>query len=78
MKNIYVSVMITNYSKYYRRHDCYLYEYADGKETMRKLDYHHACKLMWELVLAGGTRTYRANMFDPSIADVEVNYFTRS
>jgi len=65
-KNIYISVDITDYGNGFI--NCVLLQSIDDGELERtQLDENHANKLMWELVKAGGKRSYRSNYLDPTI-----------
>ena len=78
MKRIYMSLSMTQYSLKGMEPDCDLYQQIDDEPaTNIKLSYAEACKLMWELVLAGATRIYRSNTFNPSISYVEISLWTR-
>lgn len=75
MKRIYMSLSISFYSRGLAP-DCRFYEMIDDKEmTVRKLTLAEAQKLQWELVKAGATRTYRSNMFNNAMSDVDVDYW---
>ena len=76
MKHIYMAVSITRYSHKGMDPDCDLYQKIDdGEMTHSKLDFETACRMMWELKLAGGERKVTVNMFNPSISEVEVSYW---
>ena len=78
MKHIYMSLCISTYSNPRLAPDCTLYERVDnGEMTSRKLSYNEARKMQWELVKAGATRTFVANMFNNAIANVDVDYWAR-
>jgi len=78
MKQIYMSLSIGQYSYRGMKPECNLYQKIDGEPmTCTKLDYADACRIMWELVLAGATRKYEANMFNSSISHVDVTLWTR-
>lgn len=76
MNRIYMSIMISYWSNPKLTPDCIFYEAVDGgKMTRRELTLDEARKLQWELVKAGATRTFSTNMFNPKIAQVDVNYW---
>lgn len=78
MKRIYMSLSIAQYNLKGMEPNCDLYQQIDDEPaTDIKLSYAEACKLMWELVLAGATRTYASNYFNPAISYVEVSLWTR-
>lgn len=77
MKRIYMSLSMTQYNHKGMEPDCTLYQHIDDEPaTSTKLSYTEACKLMWELVLAGATRAYASNYFNPSISYVEISLWT--
>lgn len=65
-KEIYISVGITEYGN--GNIDCSLCQQVDdGELDVKQIDQLRACKLMWELVLAGGHRNVRVNYLDRNI-----------
>ena len=78
MNHIYMSVMISYWSDPKRTPDCIFFEAVDGGEiTRRELTHDEARRLQWELVKAGATRTFSTNMFNPKIAQVDIDYWAR-
>lgn len=78
MKSIFINIVITEYGTKDLEPYCRYWECIDcGEMTRRKLTKEEACKLMWELKLAGGTRTISTNKYDPSISYCEVQYWAR-
>lgn len=67
MKNeIYMSVMILNYGD--GKELCQFAQQIDDDELeVKEIPHAEACRLMWELVLAGGKRDFGINMFDRTI-----------
>lgn len=77
-KEIYISVSIVKYtdSGYAR---CEMVQSVDdGPLESTKLDELHANKLIWELVKAGGRRSYRANYLNKAIVTQEAYIFLPS
>ena len=76
-KEIYISVDITEYGN--GNIDCFLCQQVDdGELEMERIDQARACKLMWELVLAGGRRSVRVNSLDRNIVCREAYIFLPS
>ena len=77
MKHVYMSLSITLY-RYNHRYDCTLWERIDdGKMTSRQLTLEEAQRIQWELLKAGATRTFRPNLFDNAMSQVDVDYWAR-
>ena len=65
-KEIYISIGITDFGN--GTIDCdMLQQVDDGPLESTKLTETQANKLIWELVKAGGKRSYRANYLDKTI-----------
>lgn len=77
-KEIYINVNITKYTDTgYTR--CELVQSVDdGPLESTKLDELHAHKLIWELVKAGGRRSYHANYLDNTIVVQDAYVFLPS
>ena len=66
MNEIYISVSITTYSN--GSISCRMAQSVnDGPLEITELEEQHAHKLIWELVKAGGRRSYHANYLNHSI-----------
>ncbi len=65
-KEIYISVEIVDFGNGDVRCDM-LQSVDDGPLEATKLDINKAHKLIWELVLAGGKRSYSTNYFNRKI-----------
>lgn len=80
---MYISIEITHFhgsklAPNYRFCHCNYYEQIEGEPmTARELDLETARKLQWELLLAGGERSYHSNIFEPGIFSSEVKYYSR-
>lgn len=73
-KEIWMNISITNYGN--GNIDCRYYEsIGDAPVEMKKISLNDARRMMWELVLAGGVRSYRTNYLDRSIVSSEVYIF---
>jgi hypothetical protein len=73
-KEIYISIAITEYGN--GNIDCIMAQQIDDEDmTLEWLDFDHACKLMWELKLAGGRKQVRVNQLDRHIVTREVYIF---
>ena len=75
MKNeIWVNVSITDYGN--GTIDCrYCERIGDAPIESKGININDARRMMWELVLAGGQRNYRTNLFDRSIIYSEAYIF---
>ena len=66
MNKIYIEISVTNYGN--GDIVCTMSQRVNnGPLETTKLDEDHANKLIWELVKAGGARSYRTNWLDRSI-----------
>lgn len=73
-KEVYICVDITDFGN--GDINCSLIQSVDdGPLESTQLDINHAHKLIWELVLAGGKRSYRTNYLDPKIVVQEAYIF---
>lgn len=73
-KEIYISIDITDFGDGYVRCEM-LQSVDDGPLEATKLDINKAHKLIWELVLAGGKRSYRTNYLDRTIVNQSAYIF---
>lgn len=77
MGGVFMSVDITYYGPGLTPM-CRFYEILNDEPcTSRKLSLEEAHRLMWELVLAGATKEYHSNQYDPSIHTVSAQYYAR-
>ena len=73
-KEIYINVSILDYGN--GTVDCSLVQQVDdGELESIDISRERACKLMWELKLAGGRRTVRVNQFDRHIVSCDTYIF---
>ena len=73
-KEIYINVSITEFGS--GNIDCFLTQQVDDEEMeMERIDLDRARKLMWELKLAGGTKTVHVNSLDRHIVSRDVYIF---
>ena len=71
MKNqIYIYVYTTTYGKGYRKISRLVQDDGEGKLVSKDIEEQKALKLMWEVVLAGGTREVEINYRNPHIVTV--------
>ena len=71
---IWMNISITYYGN--GTIDCRYYEcIGNAPVEMKKISLDDARRMMWELVLAGGKRSYRTNYLDRSIVSSEVYIF---
>jgi len=71
---IWINVSITDYGN--GTIDCrYCESIGDGPIEGKDISINDARRMMWELVLAGGQRSYHTNIFDRSIVSSEVYIF---
>ena len=76
MKHLYMSISITLYN--HCEPNCTYWEEIDDEEmTSRRLTLEEARRMQWELVKAGAERTYRPNLYDNAISQVDVHYWAR-
>lgn len=77
-KEIYISVSITKYTDTGSVYCDLVQSVDDGSLESTKLDELHAHKLIWELVKAGGKRSYRSNYLDKTIVVQDAYIFLPS
>ena len=76
---VYMSVHITAYSYPHWKPYCKFFQQINGEPmTSRTITLDEACRLMWELKLAGGRKTVRVNTLDRDIVSREVYIFLPS
>ena len=72
--DIYISVTILDFGNG-DYHATLNQAIGDNPVEVTKLDINHAKRLMWELVLAGGKREYKSNMYDHSLTNTHTYLF---
>ena len=75
MRQIYMSVQITNYGTKSMKPDCFFFNVDENDKLISKeISYDEARRLMWELKLAGGEKEVRTNYLCPNINYRKVVY----